>query len=45
MSHDATRKIVAAAPQVSEALLLEFTNFLSVVAEKNYLLKRYIFSR
>lgn len=34
MAHDATRKIVTTTPQLSEALLLEFSNFLSVVGEK-----------
>jgi hypothetical protein len=34
MASDATRKIIAGAPQLSEDLLLEFTNFLSIVGEK-----------
>ena len=34
MAHDATRKIVTTSPQLSEDLLLEFSNFLSVVGEK-----------
>ncbi|XP_059439580.1 protein ILITYHIA isoform X2 [Corylus avellana] len=34
MASDGTRKIIAAAPQLSEDLLLEFTNFLSVVGER-----------
>ncbi|PPR92002.1 hypothetical protein GOBAR_AA28683 [Gossypium barbadense] len=33
-TYDATKKIVAAAPQLSEVLLLEFTDFLSLVGEK-----------
>lgn len=39
MAYNATRKIITAAPQLSEDLLLEFTNFLSVVGEKIYLSK------
>jgi hypothetical protein len=39
MAYDATRKIITAAPQLSEDLLLEFTNFLSVVGEKLYISK------
>ncbi|KAM3705375.1 hypothetical protein ACJW31_03G074900 [Castanea mollissima] len=39
MTYNATRKIITAAPQLSEDLLLEFTNFLSVVGEKIYLSK------
>ncbi|PKI39081.1 hypothetical protein CRG98_040505, partial [Punica granatum] len=39
MASDATRKIIAASPQLSEPLLLEFTQFLSVVSEKVSLLK------
>ncbi|CAK7341235.1 unnamed protein product [Dovyalis caffra] len=38
MSYDATRKIITAIPRLSEPLLLEFTNFLSVVGEKISLL-------
>ncbi|ONI05050.1 hypothetical protein PRUPE_6G353600 [Prunus persica] len=34
MTYDATRRIVPAAPQLTEYLLVEFTNFMSVVAEK-----------
>lgn len=34
MALDATRKIIASTPQLSEALLLEFSEFLSVVGEK-----------
>ena len=34
MAHDATRKIVTTSPQLSEALLLEFSIFLSVVGER-----------
>lgn len=34
MASDATRKIITAAPELSEDLLLEFTNFLSVVGER-----------
>ncbi|KAL4637783.1 hypothetical protein ACB092_03G100700 [Castanea dentata] len=39
MAYNATRKIITAAPQLSEDLLLEFINFLSVVGEKIYLSK------
>ncbi|GAV70348.1 DUF3554 domain-containing protein, partial [Cephalotus follicularis] len=34
MTFDATRKIISAAPQLSGDLLLEFSNFLSVVGER-----------
>lgn len=34
MAYDATRKIITAAPQITETLLVEFMNFLSVLAEK-----------
>lgn len=34
MAHDVTRKIIATTPQLSEALLIEFSNFLSIVGEK-----------
>ncbi|CAK9164336.1 unnamed protein product [Ilex paraguariensis] len=37
--YDSTKKILAAAPQLSEALLLEFSNYLSVLGEKVHLLK------
>lgn len=44
MASDATRKIITAAPQLSEDLLHEFTNLLSLVAERLCNLKtRYIF--
>lgn len=33
-AYDATKKIIAAAPQLIETLLFEFTNFLSLAAEK-----------
>ncbi|KAK2994712.1 hypothetical protein RJ640_002518 [Escallonia rubra] len=36
---DSTKRFLAAAPQISEALLLEFSNYLSVVEEKVVLLK------
>ncbi|KAK4775828.1 hypothetical protein SAY87_023789 [Trapa incisa] len=39
MAAHATRKIIAAAPQLSEPLLVEFMEFLSVVSEKVSLLK------
>ncbi|XP_022719011.1 protein ILITYHIA isoform X2 [Durio zibethinus] len=39
ITYDATRKIIAAAPQLSEDLLLEFSNFLSLVGEKISTLK------
>ncbi|KAL9381895.1 hypothetical protein Peur_024930 [Populus x canadensis] len=38
MSYVATRKIITAIPMLSELLLLEFTNFLSVVGERLSLL-------
>ncbi|KAG6737448.1 hypothetical protein POTOM_058970 [Populus tomentosa] len=38
MSYAATRKIITAIPSLSELLLLEFTNFLSVVGERLSLL-------
>lgn len=34
MASAATRKIITSAPQLSDELLLEFTNFLSVVGER-----------
>lgn len=34
VAHDATRKIISALPQLSEALLLEFTRFLSNIGER-----------
>lgn len=34
MASHATRKIIAAAPQLSEPLLVEFMEFLSTVGEK-----------
>lgn len=39
-AHEASKKIVTAAPQLSEALLLEYINFLSIVGEKITLLNR-----
>ncbi|RXH82519.1 hypothetical protein DVH24_036860 [Malus domestica] len=39
MTYDATRRIVSAAPQLTEPLLVEFTNFMSVVAEKLHISK------
>lgn len=39
-AHEASKKIITAAPQLSEALLLEYINFLSIVGEKITLLKR-----
>lgn len=42
-AYDATRKIIAAAPQLAETLLLEFSNFLSLSSEKLFISKtRYI---
>ncbi|XP_071922276.1 protein ILITYHIA-like isoform X1 [Coffea arabica] len=38
-AYDSTKKILAAAPQLSEPILLEFSNYLSVVGEKVLLLK------
>ncbi|KAJ8770180.1 hypothetical protein K2173_011515 [Erythroxylum novogranatense] len=38
-SHNATRKIVTAIPQLSETLFCEFRNFLCVVVEKAHTLK------
>lgn len=38
-AYDNTKKIISAAPKLAEALLSEFTNFLSVVGEKIQLLK------
>lgn len=34
MAYDVTRKIITAAPQLTEILLVEFMNFMSVLAEK-----------
>ncbi|KAJ4721119.1 translational activator GCN1 [Melia azedarach] len=34
LAQDATRKIITTVPQLSEALLLEFSNFLSLVGDK-----------
>ncbi|KAA8538955.1 hypothetical protein F0562_025647 [Nyssa sinensis] len=39
VAYDSTKKIIAATPQLSEALLLEFSNYLSVVGEKILFLK------
>ncbi|XP_050224461.1 protein ILITYHIA [Mercurialis annua] len=39
MAHNAARKIVCSVPQLSEALVTEFTNFLSVVGDRVALLK------
>ncbi|XP_006443282.2 LOW QUALITY PROTEIN: protein ILITYHIA [Citrus clementina] len=39
MAHDATRKIITSVPHLSEALLLEFSNFLSLVGEKTIISK------
>ncbi|KAB2629923.1 translational activator GCN1 [Pyrus ussuriensis x Pyrus communis] len=39
MTYDTTRRIVSAAPQLTEPLLVEFTNFMSVVAEKLHISK------
>ncbi|KAM7532155.1 hypothetical protein LguiB_035565 [Lonicera macranthoides] len=38
-AYDFTKRVLAAVPQLSEPLLLEFSNYLSVVAEKFVLLK------
>ncbi|KAL3520591.1 hypothetical protein ACH5RR_018740 [Cinchona calisaya] len=38
-AYDSTKKILAAAPQLSEAILLEFSNYFSVVGERVLLLK------
>jgi HEAT repeat protein len=38
-AYDLTKRVLAAVPQLSEALLLEFSNYLSVVAEKLIILK------
>ncbi|XVF57046.1 hypothetical protein PTKIN_Ptkin06aG0171600 [Pterospermum kingtungense] len=38
-TYDAARKIIAACPQLSEVLLLEFSDFLSLVGEKTNALK------
>ncbi|KAG8380391.1 hypothetical protein BUALT_Bualt06G0010500 [Buddleja alternifolia] len=38
-AHGTTRKILVASPLLSEAILLEFSSYLSVVGEKAYLLK------
>lgn len=39
MAHDATRKMITSVPHLSEALLLELSNFLSLVGEKTVILK------
>ncbi|KAL9431558.1 hypothetical protein AB3S75_026699 [Citrus x aurantiifolia] len=39
MAHDATRKIITSVPHLSEALLLEFSSFLSLVGEKTIISK------
>ncbi|THG08932.1 protein ILITYHIA [Camellia sinensis] len=39
VAYDSTKKIIAAAPQLSETILLEFSNYLSVTGEKVFLLK------
>lgn len=38
-AHGTTRKILVASPPLSEAILLEFSDYLSVVGEKATLLK------
>ncbi|XP_024025150.1 protein ILITYHIA [Morus notabilis] len=38
-SYDATKKIIASAPQLTETLLLELINYLSLAAEKLYISK------
>ncbi|CAM8897213.1 unnamed protein product [Rhodiola kirilowii] len=40
VAHESTRKIMAAAPELSENLLHEFSNFLSLVGERSFLLMR-----
>lgn len=35
-AYDATKKIIASAPQLTETLLLELTSYLSLAAEKLY---------
>lgn len=39
VAYDSTKKIIAAAPQLSEAIFLEFSCYLSAVGEKVVLLK------
>lgn len=38
-AYGSTKKILAAVPQLSEAILFEFSNHLSVVGEKAFLMK------
>ncbi|KAL6988990.1 eIF-2-alpha kinase activator GCN1 [Sarracenia purpurea var. burkii] len=38
-AYDCTKKIIGAVPQVSEAIFLEFSSYLSIVGEKLFLLK------
>lgn len=38
-AYGSTKKILAAVPQLSEAILFEFSNYLSVVGEKAFLMK------
>lgn len=40
VAYDSTKKIIVAAPQLSEAIFLEFSCYLSAVGEKVFLLKR-----
>uniref|UniRef100_A0A7N0VHG6 TOG domain-containing protein n=1 Tax=Kalanchoe fedtschenkoi TaxID=63787 RepID=A0A7N0VHG6_KALFE len=40
VAHESTKKIIAAAPDLSESLLLEFASFSSLVGERSLLLKR-----
>lgn len=39
VTYNATKKIVPAAPQLAEHLLIEFTTFISVVEEKHRISK------
>lgn len=39
MAYDSTRKIIAAAPQLTQTLLIEFGNFFSLVAERIFISK------
>lgn len=43
MAHESTKKIIAASPELSESLLLEFSSFLSMAGERSLLLKRRYF--
>lgn len=40
MAHEATKRITAAVPQLSEDLLSEFANWLSVIGERTRIMRK-----